>query len=255
MMDLTNGLKTETNILHHVVFGDFDSRDFKLYLASRSAPTPKEQQVTVSVPYRQGVIDLSHLRGERVYDNREVSYTFYRFGVSKNAEAGMVQITLQNLLMGEVDQTLYDSYEPMYHFKGKCTEVSVEDDFEYGRLAIEITFELYPFKIANVPESWDLFDSFNFSLDVMQKSLWTQRVTAGTTLQVINSGKNSCDMLVTVSRDMEVWVSKDRSFGYPDPLLKLKRGGVNRVRLFPGVNYIWWSETGNVALDLYKELV
>lgn len=258
MMELIGGLKLETELLHHIVFGNFDSKDFELYLAGRNAPTPPERQVTVSVPYRHGVIDLSHLRGERMYDNREITYTFYRFGLSRNAEAGMVQTTLENLLMGEFQQTLYDSYEPFFHYKGKCTGVSVQDDFEYGRLIVEVVFELYPFKIANAPESWDLFDGFNFNLDVTQAAMCGRSVTNGETIQIINPGRNTCDMLVTASKAMRVLVSKDNKFGSPDPTYEIKAGGGNRVRLLPGENWTIWenfSGTGYVTLDLYKELL
>lgn len=255
-MELINGLKAETEILHHIVFGSFDSKDFDLFLSARSAPTPSEQQVTVSVPYRQGVIDLSGIRGERVYGNREISYTFYRFGLSKNAEAGMVQTTLENLLMGELDQTLHDSYEPFFHYKGKCTGVSVQDDFEYGRLVIEITFELYPLKSSNAPESWDLFDSFNFNLDVMQPSAWKRTVTNNQTLQVINPGKNACTLMITSNKAGTIKVSADSSFTEADSEYPVAAGSGNRVRLLPGENWLQWTGTSaQMTLDLYKELI
>ena len=40
-------------------FGDFDSRKAGLFLVERTAPTPEEKEITESVPYMQGVYNVS----------------------------------------------------------------------------------------------------------------------------------------------------------------------------------------------------
>lgn len=168
MIDLSNGLTFSLTPEHYIVFGDFDSRHFGLHLNKREASTPSEKTVTASLPHAQGVVDLSNLRGVRNYSNREIVYTFYRFYV-KQENANASQTTIENLVMREFHQTLTDSFEPNYHYTGKCSGVEIEDDYEYKRFVVKITFDLYPFKIGNYPEGNDLWDPFNFNIDVFQK--------------------------------------------------------------------------------------
>ena len=170
LRDLTNGLDLHQSPQHYITFGLFDSRRFRLNLHERTAPTPNEKEVLANIPYRQGVIDVSNLLGNRIYEQREITYSFYRFGVNRG-HARDFQTTIENLLMGAFDTRLDDSYEPDFHYMGKCREVSVRDDYDRLRLRVDITFDLYPFKIDNHDESADLFDPFNFDLDAFQNGL------------------------------------------------------------------------------------
>jgi len=170
MIDLTHGLDINHAPKHYITFGQFDSRRFGLNLHERVATTPSEKEITTSIPYRQGVVDMSNIIGNRIYEQREISYVFYRFGVRKSV-ARDFQTTIENLLMGEFNEALNDSYEPDFHYVGKCAEVLVSDEYERNRLRIEVKFDLYPFKIDHHGESADLFDPFNFDLDALQDGL------------------------------------------------------------------------------------
>ena len=182
--DLMNGMTIDKRPQHGIEFGLFESKRFRLHLHERIAVTPNEKEITASIPYMQGVVDVSKLLGNRIYDNREITYTFYRFKVDKHAPyerslhpshsshtARDFQTTIENLLMREFDQTLNDSYEPDFHYIGKCKEVVVTDEYNFHRLKVEITFDLYPFKIDNHMESADLFDPFNFDIDAFQNGV------------------------------------------------------------------------------------
>ena len=167
MLDITQGLLMHAVPRHYIAFGPFDSRDFGLNLHQRTAPTPPEKEILATIPYRQGVIDMSNLLGHRVYDNRQITYTFYRFGVKQNS-ARDFQTTIENLLMRAFDQQLIDSYEPDFYYSGKCQEVQVIDEYNRNRIRIQLTFDLYPFKMDKNMEQADLFDPFNFDLDAFQ---------------------------------------------------------------------------------------
>lgn len=170
LKDLTKGIDLQTTPHHYITYGTFDSRRFNLKLHERVANTPSEKEILADIPYRQGVIDVSHILGHRIYEQREITYTFYRFGVNRG-DARDFQTTIENLLMINFDEPLEDSYEPDFFYTGKCASVMVHDDYERKRLKIDITFDLYPFKIDKHLESSDLFDSFNFDLDAFQDGL------------------------------------------------------------------------------------
>jgi len=158
--------------------------------------------------------------------------------------------------MREFEQTLYDSYEPFFHYKGKCTGVSVQDDYEYGRLVIEAVFELYPFKVSNAPESWDLFDSFNFNMDTFQYEGFGGTIPSGEVLTIVNPVQNSCELAVLADRNISVQISKDNRFNAADLYFSVIANKESRVRVPGGKFWSHWNFTGataQVCIDLYKE--
>jgi len=170
LKDLTHGLDMSQSPANYIIFGNFDSRRFRLNLHERVANMSKEKEVIADIPYHQGVIDVSNILGNRIYEQREITYSFYRFGVNRGLACDF-QTTIENLLMSGFDDCLTDSYEPDFYYTGKCKDIEVIDDYDRKRLRIQITFDLYPFKIDKHWESRDLFDPFNFDLDAFQNNL------------------------------------------------------------------------------------
>jgi len=279
-IDLTHGLDTSQVPQNYIRFGKFsesdrptdcthcsncescsdcgyyfNSRRFGLYLHERIAPTPPESEVTARIPFRQGVVDMSNLLGNRIYNNREITFVFYRFGVQKNisSTARDFQTTIENLLMREFDQRLDDSFEPDFHYVGKCKEVLVTDEYHRNRLRVEITFDLYPFKIDNHMESADLFDAFNFDIDAFQRIEHglSFNVSGTTTIKLYNSGQkvltptvhvSGGDVTLTCERTV-CRLEEDSSRQYPGFRMLL---GMNIVTLSVSgaatVNFDWRKE-------------
>jgi len=204
MRDITHGLCFTQFPSHYIEFGLFDSRRFGLNLHERTGDTPSENEITTSIPYMQGVVDMSNLLGNRIYDNRAITYIFYRFGVNRKGTARDFQTTITNLLMREFDQRLDDSFEPDFFYQGKCQEVVVVDDYDRNRLRIEITFDLYPFKIAKHTEGDDLFDPFNFDIDAFHDGLSFAVTNQPTTIRLYNASQLVLRPLVTASATIEL---------------------------------------------------
>ena len=205
---MIHGLSLEQSPRHYIEFGHFDSRRFGLHLHERTGDTPSEKEVTTSIPYMQGVVDISNILGNRIYDNREITYTFYRFGASRRGTARDFQTTITNLLMREFDQQLDDSFEPDFFYRGKCQEVVVTDDYDRNRLRIEITMDLYPFKIARHTEGDDLFDPFNFDIDAFHDGLRFTITNQERIIHLYNASQLVLRPEITTSVD-DVELSKD----------------------------------------------
>ena len=291
--DLTNGRRAERKPEHYIKFGDFNSFRFGLHMHAREAITPTEKEVTASIPYRQGVVDFSNLFGARMYNNRTITYVFYCFDIAQT-DVSLYQTTIENLLMRGFDQELHDSSEPqfhyacidkkaqfsaMFHYRGKCKEVIVEDDYAFRRLRVQITFDLYPFKISNHPESMDLFDAFNFELDAFQDDLrfdFAFEANPGAEpeetrhkIVLYNAGKNVLSPTVTATLEPPLPGRPDLPMPMPAFLEKdgiehrLISGSHQYPRLYlrPGMNEIYvrgWSRLGSVvtvAFDWKKEWI
>lgn len=259
MIDLTHGLRMQNTTSNYITFGLFQSRRFNLFLHERVAQTPAEKEVTASIPYMQGVVDLSNLIGNRIYENRTITYTFYRFGVGVSRispnTARDYQTTIENLVMGEFAQRLDDSYEPDFHYTGKCKEVIVTDEYSHRRLKVEITFDLYPFKIDNHMESADLFDAFNFDLDAFQDDISFNVSEEGRNILLYNAGQRTISPVVradssgiTLLSDGITHKILEGAFTYPN------------LRLKPGMNEAYISGSSeisgaNIAFDFRKERI
>lgn len=169
MIDLTNGLDMTRAITEGFSFAGFNTVEEKMWLANRSAPTPEEKSIIDSGPFTQGVYDFSMMLGERVFNNRPLTFEFHllerEYGYRKIDEA-----YFKNALMKSGIQPIYDTHDPGYYYLGKCVSVDVEDDHVYGRLVITIEFDCYPFMIALQEEGNDDWDSFDFELDYSQEN-------------------------------------------------------------------------------------
>lgn len=257
--DITAGVIFDTTPQHYITFGDFNSRIYNLHMGVREFPTPDEKHVIKSLPYMQGVIDLSTLRGCRTYENRTGRYVFYRFRTSQN-EANRLQTDIENLLMGPFNTELNDTFEPNYHYIGKCQSVVTEHDYEYDRLIIEITFDLYCFKAGNTPVGRDLWDPFNFSTDAFQTTSFEVPYAVATNIILVNTGQNVVSPTISVSE-----------YDAPDDggYFQIRKGGVTytfqpgesspKLRLDLGENKLTMLLTvpGTVTVSFlwYRELI
>jgi len=258
MIDLTYGLRREQALQHGIRFGHFDSARFGLHLHARTSMTPHEKEAIASIPHMQGVVDMSHLLGHRVYENREITYIFYRFGVEKqpthelyNAHSARdFHTTIENLLMQEFDQELHDSFEPDFYYTGKCKDVVVTDEYNLKRLRVELTFDLHPFKIDKHLESEDLFDSFNFDLDAFHNGL-RFTVASGQPLRLYNTS------LKVLLPEIQL-ISGSASLQNEGGRATLVSGAARRYpgfRLQKGMNDIQVTGNGVVQFDWRKERI
>ena len=167
-MDITNGVDMTIKIKEGITFNDFDTRENDMYLIDRSAPTPSEKEIIESVPFAHGVYDFSNILGERIFNNRTISYTFHIHEHDYDRRKHD-QTVLENKLLGTHITRLEDSYDPSYYYLAKCVSVNTTDDHVYNRLVVTADFDCYPFKISKLKEGHDIWDEFNFELDVAQE--------------------------------------------------------------------------------------
>lgn len=245
-MDITNGVDMTLSIKEYIQFGSFDSREYGMRLVERSAPTPSEKEKKESVPFMHGHYDFGSILGERLFENRPVSYTFH-LNEKNYSKRKHTQTSLENKLMREGVTTLVDTYSPNYFYRGKCTSVSTADDHVYKRLIVNVEFDCYPFKVSQTAEGSDIWDTFNFELDVMQNVDYTINGTEIITL--INPGTPSVSPQVTTSSEMTIQFENQL---YVFPAGTSKNEG---MRLHSGENDLIITGNGTIAFNFYKELM
>ncbi|EGH6519096.1 hypothetical protein IEZ77_002046 [Listeria monocytogenes] len=192
---------TASRISEKIEFGDFNSQDEGLYLITRDAPTPAEKEVIDDVPFMQGVYDFSSMLGERVFQNRLISYEFQLFNVPYR-ERKIAEIKLKQKLMGLGNSALKDSHDIGFYWLGKCTSVTIEDDETYQNLKVTIAFDCYPFMISEKQEWDDVWDSVDFAFDIFQHMSFT--VDGEKRVSLFNAGSASVPVKVKSSEGIRI---------------------------------------------------
>ena len=153
MIDLTNGLPEFGQPKEGFTRSGIHTSEYGMWLVERQAPSPSEKEVIESVPFMQGVYDFSNILGERVFNNRTLTYSF----VIKEQDyehRKIDQTAIENWLKKDGVAPLYDDHARGYYYMAKCTSVNT-DDF-YGGLGVTTTWDAYPFKISELPEGHDI---------------------------------------------------------------------------------------------------
>lgn len=214
-----------STVEERIEFGDFKSPDFDLYLVERDAPTPKEKEILQDVPFMQGSHDFSMMLGERIFDNRTISYEFVAFK-KKYPERKVLENKIKDVLMSTGYNPLFDTHDADGFWWVKCESVKVKDDAEYNKLRVQIDFTGYPyFKMKNNYFD-DVWDTFNFDYDVACFSRYL--ITKKQVIDFINIGSTSISPIIHTTNDIDIVINDElfqlKSGINENYFMKLKRG-------------------------------
>lgn len=182
--------------------GKHSYRDFGLTLADRIIGNPRKIKKKERVPYSNQVYDYSGIYGEQEYEERSLTYVFNIKDYDKiNLESKKTEVI--NWLMHPFQKIkLIDDYIPGYYF---MAEVENNPDFSEmrfnGRLTVQFT--AYPFRIAEREEGHDIWDEFNFILDVAQETMFEVDETLKATLYNVGI-KKAVYPIIEASAPMEI---------------------------------------------------
>lgn len=126
--------------MSYILFGSNDTRDAGLIVAPYELPMPKIQTKYVSIPGRDGTLDLSESRGAVRYGDRSISVTLYAVGEYDAALSAFV-----NTVHGKRLDIVFDRY-PAFHFNGRVDVSAVSKKSGYCQITVKITAEPYRYK-------------------------------------------------------------------------------------------------------------
>ncbi|EAD9138892.1 hypothetical protein MZV44_003086 [Listeria monocytogenes] len=239
-------LSATSRISEKIEFGDFNSQDEGLYLITRDAPTPAEKEVIDDVPFMQGVYDFSSMLGERVFQNRLISYEFQLFNVPYR-ERKIAEIKLKQKLMGLGNSALKDSHDIGFYWLGKCASVAIEDDETYQNLKVTIAFDCYPFMISEKQEWDDMWDTVDFAFDIFQHTSFT--ISGEKKVSLFNVGSVSVPIKVKTSQNISI--IKDRT----EYLFSAGTTEDESFRLFSGKTDFLIKGNATVEFSFKKEVL
>lgn len=230
--------------------GKHTYKDFGITLVEKDIGYPEKEKIKVKVPFSNVEYDFSEIYGEQTYTTRPLSYTLNvldKHIVNNTQRVNMIETKLSNWLMNSSGkQKLYDDSMPGYYY---LAEVESGLDFaelhNHGTLTVEFT--AYPFMIAELSEGNDLWDPFNFELDIAQITDFN----VNGTLEVVlyNVGTPGLSPKIETSAPMEV---------IKDGITYNVSSGISKsedFKLKTGENNLTIKGNGTIKFTFYKELI
>ena len=234
-------------INEYIQFMSFNSKNEKLYLIERNAPTPEEKEILKDIPFKQGVLDFSALLGSRVFKNREIEYVFMLFDTPYN-QRKIVERNIKQKLMVHSKNKLFDTHDSNYYWLGKCKSVEVENGERFNQLKVTVTFDCYPYMFSNTDYFDDYWDTFEFDEDVAN---YTKYVVKGSLdFPLFNAGSVAVKPEITVDSRFSVKVNDE------DPIV-FEAGSKQDyyLSLKPGLNKVRVEGTGTIKFHYQKEVM
>ncbi|MCC2381211.1 phage tail protein [Bacillus wiedmannii] len=217
--------------------------------AERDIGFPSKEKIVVQVPFSNVEYDFSELYGSQTYSPRELKYQFnvLRRGDYTPQAMQIEKTKLINWLMGTGGRRkLYDDTIPGYYFLAEIESAAdFKDDWETGTMTV--TFRAYPFMIAELHEGNDIWNKFNFELDVAQTTDFI--VKGKLSVILINAGASDVSPEITTSNSMKITRS---GVTYSVPSGVTKDGD---FALKSGENVLQINGFGTISFRFYKELI
>ncbi|MFP7480190.1 phage tail protein [Terribacillus saccharophilus] len=228
--------------------GHHSYKDFRFPIASRDIGIAKKQKNLITLPFSNEQLDFSELYGSQVYEPRSLAYQFTIMN-REQLNPQYVHIAKTKLLnwlsttRGKV--RLEDDAIPGYYFLAEFDEGgSFQDDWQSGVLTANFT--AYPFMIGIRSEGHDIWDEFNFELDVAQQVRFD--VNGSLSLNLLNVGTPDVTPEIITSAAMTLTkgnIKLDVSAG---------RHKSDDFTLSAGDNQITVTGTGTIEFVYYKEM-
>ena len=234
-------------INEYIQFMSFNSKNEKLYLIERNAPTPDEKEILKDIPFKQGILDFSALLGNRVFKNREIEYVFMLFDTPYE-QRKIVERKIKQKLMVHSKNKLFDTHDSNYYWLGKCKSVEVENVEKFNHLKVTITFDCYPYMISRTNYFDDFWDTFSFDDDVANYTKYI--VNSSLDFTLLNAGSVPVKPKITVDSQFSVKVNNEEPI-----IFEVGSRQDYYLSLRPGVNDVHVEGNGTIQFHYQKEVM
>lgn len=218
--------------------------DFGLYIESFKIGKPVPKNFTVTVPYMNGSLDFSKALNDkrRIYSTRQIEVTFF-FNEVDNISLFEKYDLISMWLLSPFESKL--QFEGIRgYFIGKVTHI---DEMKSVKriLKLKVNFECQAFKYLEFGE--DIWDDFNFNLDVTEYSFYNI-TEVGQKILLVNQGLTIPPKIIC-STDLNITVNGSN--------FNLKKGEnyIKKLILLNGENEIQANSIGTIQFEFRKELL
>ncbi|MDK8641335.1 phage tail protein [Niallia taxi] len=227
----------------------YEDMGYTMPYEDREIGFSSKNKIIVTVPFSNVEHDFSEIYGSQSYSTRQLRYAFnvLKEGNWSHRAMEFQKTKLINWLMNSKGKKrLYDDDIPGYYFLAEVeSQADFVDDIETGTLSV--TFKAYPFMIADLPEGHDIWDSFNFELDVAQQTEFN--VKDSLTITLWNVGTPDVIPVINSSSIMSI-ILNNTTYSVPKGESKS-----SNLSLKSGENNLIITGNGTISFKFYKELI
>lgn len=222
-------------------------KDFDLTIDKRRIGNPSKIKRIERVPFSNTVYDFSNLYNGQEFEERIIEYDVNVALGDKSRSFYTYETQVINWLMSKSGkQVLTDSLVPGYYFLAEVVE-GTNTDFLFVGGKANITFTAYPFKISELPEGNDIWDTFNFLLDYAQDTKF--EVSGSKSVTLYNRSATTIIPQIIASNDMTI---KRGNTIYEIPTGTTKS---HDFMLNQNKNNLTIEGNGTIEFVFYKELI
>lgn len=225
-------------------------RDLGVTISARDVGAPNKVKVKQTLPFSNTTYDFSHLYGAQVFEERQMTYTFDIMNpkrIDTNTKLNVIKTRIVNwLTSSQGKQPLYDDVYPQYYFLAEVESgAGFTENWTNGTL--DVTFTAYPFMIKELEEGKDIWDTFNFELDVAQFTDF--EIQGSENIMLLNNG--TPDAVPKIVTDAPFTIIHD------DKEFQVNAGTSEDLDfvLSPGENHITLRGNGHIEFLFYQELI
>jgi len=237
-----------------IKYNNRHSSDFDLkVLNTKVIGMPAKKKVTINLPYSNNIVDLSSIYGKTKFSERVLEVDLRAENHStQNKELLYHRWTeIINWLMEPDGKTiLVDDVMSNYYYLAEVADAPTWEEYANSG-DIKIKFNCYPFRIHAELEGNDIWDIFDFDLDVAQETKMS--VTGSKTIMQINDGAAEIQPTIVCDADFTVTLG-----GYTYQLTAGTFDSENAaypLTLAVGENLITITGTGHIEFKWHKELI
>lgn len=210
---------------------------------------PSKVKMVIRPTYSNHEYDFSDLYGSQIYENRSLKYPFIvvdKYSLSRENMLIEKRKLMNWLMNSKGKQKLFDDEYPGYYFLAEVISgADFQDDWETG--IVTVTFDAYPFMISELPEGHDIWDDFNFELDIAQSTSF--EIRGSTDIVITNVGITDLFPIINASSNFTIETATTN--------YKINAGISNNedLSLKNGDNHLRVIGSGTIAFEFYKEMI
>lgn len=210
---------------------------------------PAKIKQLVEIPFSNIPLDLSYMYQDQQYGERTFKWTLLVHDRSRMDKEGMYVIwtKLVNWLENTQGKTkLKDDVMSDYYYLAEIQTATSWEEFRYhGKMTIE--FQCYPFRIHEALEGNDIWDDFNFELDVAQETKFD--VSGSKSVMLFNVGTPVASPTIVASAPFTL------KMGNQTVTVPAGTSDSPDFVLANGINQIVINGIGTIEFQWHKELI
>ena len=227
-----------------IINGINSSKEFGVELMEKSIQPPTSNRIIEKVPYMNSEYDFSNLYNELTFGERKVTCK-YAIPTVDTERLNIKYSQLLNIIMKYELILEFDDIKG-YYFKGKIDNTpNFEEISIFGTLTV--VYSCYPFKVSTLQDGHDIWDEFNFELDMSQDTEF--EVENIKNIQLYNNGATGINPIIVCSSNMEI-IKGNINYKF--------NAGESKswsFKLDKGLNNLTIKGTGTIEFKWYKEVL